>query len=312
MASIIYQVVDTLKRNTVPLINKEKIEAEKIPTKKHTVKKSKNPDKWNHLIFSFKTYDTYKNRAIVFAKYCKKEFGIKQLNEITPKMTKDFFKKRKNEGKTAYTLNGDRAALVKLENCIKKRKWISNESNFVLSSEELGIPIRKKENRLRGEIYINSELDLIKQEVSEATKKYIKFISGTGARIKEASTIKKKDIDFEKNQITLKGKGGYSRKIPISNDFKQWLKEIIEDKSTNDKVLPERTDRAIQKQVRKACKNLEIKPLGLHRMRATYAYNLYKELLEKGYNDKEARKIVSERLGHHRLSVVSNYLPKYA
>jgi len=312
VASITFQVLDTFKKNSVFEMSKEQIESEKIPQSRYAVKKSDDPEKWNHLIFSYNTLDTYKNRAIPFAKYCKKEFGIKKLSEITPEMTKKFFKKRKEEGKSAWTLQGDRAALKKLENCMKKRDWISDESNFVPTAKKLGIPIRKKENRIRGEIYTDSEIDAIIEEVSEATKKYIKFIRGSGARMKGASTIKKKDINFAEKKIKLKEKGGYSRKISISDDFNDWLEKITKEKDLNDKILPERTDRAVQKQVEEACEKLKIKPLGLHRIRASHAYNLYKKLLKNDYSDKEARKIVSEHLGHHRESVISYYLPPNA
>ena len=312
VASIIYQTVETLKRNVVDMIDQKRIKAEKIPTKKHAVKQLENPEKWNHLIFAYKTYDTYKNRAIVFAKFCKKEFGIKQLNEITPAMTKAFFEKRLEEGKTAWTLHGDRAALVKLENCLKQRNWISDESRFVLPSEELNIPDRKKENRIRGGLYTDSEIDAIEEEVSESTKKYIKFVRGTGARIKGASTIKKKDIYLKNGNLLLKEKNGYPRIIPVSKDFQNWLKGLIEDKEDNQKVLPVRTDRNVQKQIRKACLNLEIKPKGIHRLRATFANNMYNELRKRGYTDKEAKKAVSEHLGHHRVRVIKSYLPEYA
>lgn len=312
VASITFQVVDTLDKNAVFNMDQKRIESEKIPTTRKQVKDSHDPKKWNHLIHSYSTLKTYKDRSIVFAKHCKKEYGIKQLNEITPKMTKEFFEKRKEKGLTPSTLKSDRAALVKLENCLKERNWIPNESSFVPSSKELGIPIRRIKDRIRGGLYKNSELDSIIKEVSEATKDYIKFIRGTGARMKGASTIKKKDIDLKKNKIILKEKGGYSREISISDDLNSWLKKIAKGKDLDNKLLPERTDRAIQKQVQKACEKLKIKPKGLHRMRATHAYNLYKKLLNEGYDEKKAKKIVSEHLGHHRLSVIRHYLPENA
>lgn len=291
------------------MINKDRIEAEKIPTKKYNAqqqeRKTGKDGKWNHLIFAYSTYDTYRDRAIVFAKYVKKEYDVKKLNEVTPEMVKSYFEKRSDL--SSWTLQGDRSALVKLENALKNRNWLSNDTELVPSAEELNIPERKLEDRIKDGVYTDLELDSIEQEVSAGVAKYIKFVRGTGARIKGASTIEVKDVDFKEGDLVLTEKGGHTRTIPVSKDFQDWLKGLMKGKVPNEKILPVMTDRNVQKQINQARQKLDIKTSGIHRMRATFARSMYNELRKRGYEPAEAKKAVSEHLGHHRVGVVRFY-----
>jgi hypothetical protein len=49
---------------------------------------------------------------------------------------------------------------------------------------------------------------------------------------------------------------------------------------------------------------------GVHRLRANYAQNQYQNFLGQGMDDREARKRVSELLGHVRIDVTYKYVPK--
>jgi integrase len=61
--------------------------------------------------------------------------------------------------------------------------------------------------------------------------------------------------------------------------------------------------------VHEACLELQIKPLGTHAFRAAAAQRAYDGLREHGYNDRQARKQVSQMLGHNRISVTNSYAP---
>ena len=73
----------------------------------------------------------------------------------------------------------------------------------------------------------------------------VKVLLNTGARINEATHVKKEDIDFINNRITLrvtktkakKGeKKGKVRIIPISEKFKKYLKKELKDKGEEDRI----------------------------------------------------------------------------
>lgn len=327
LASLIYQVVDTFKRNTVDMIDKNRIKNEKIPTERYHAQQSNNPEKWKHLIFSYGTYDSYRDRSIVFIKYCKEKFGIKKLNELTPEMVNDYFETQKekhsNGNISPYTMKTTHSALVKLEACMKKRNWLSNESSLVPTMEELDLPKRDLENRVKGGYYNNAEVEAIYEQVSDTAKQYIDFVKGTGARMKGASTVKVKDINFAEGKVTLPDdaeplfgevtlteKNGLTRTIPVSKEFISWLKEQVKGKGPEDKVLPDVTDRTIQKSIKQACDLLNIKSRGLHGVRGTVAHNMYNKLRNEGLSPKKAKERVSNHLGHKRTTVVGKYLTR--
>ena len=62
--------------------------------------------------------------------------------------------------------------------------------------------------------------------------------------------------------------------------------------------------------VRDKTKELGIGISGVHRLRANYAQNRYLEFLAQGMDDREARRQISELLGHARIDVTYKYVPK--
>lgn len=305
MASIVYQTLDSLERCLVPEMEEERIKEEKIPLSRHDMKQDQE-DKWNHLIFSYSTFTTYKNRCIHFAKYCKKNYDIKKLNEIKSEMVKSYFKDRKENSE--WTQKGDYSAISKLENVLKNRNWISKDDSFQVDMEKLPIKDRKLENRKKGGPYSNEELKTIKENVTpNSAKKYIEFIEKTGARISEARKLKFKDINFTTNKIEIKGKGGKVRLVKVDKNYITKIKSLLEDKDINDKILPERTKGAINQAIKNACKGTTVKARGTHSIRANTAVKRYTKLLLEGYSEKEAKKKISKFLGHNRKSVLRYY-----
>jgi hypothetical protein len=102
----------------------------------------------------------------------------------------------------------------------------------------------------------------------------------------------------------VKGKGGKIRTVTVADpavlerlDRTQWYPLL--------KGLPKNWTRIIERLVHEACTELQIKPLGIHAFRA--AQRAYDGLREHDYNDRQARKQVSQMLGHNRISVVNSY-----
>ena len=62
--------------------------------------------------------------------------------------------------------------------------------------------------------------------------------------------------------------------------------------------------------VRQAARELGIKVSGLHRLRSNYAQEKYRKLLEQGKTNQQARREVSQHLGHNRIDVVGSYIPQ--
>jgi hypothetical protein len=67
--------------------------------------------------------------------------------------------------------------------------------------------------------------------------------------------------------------------------------------------------RYIEKLVFEACTELQIKPLGTHAFRAGAAQRLFDDLTAQGMHERQARKQISQMLGHNRISVTRSYAP---
>ena len=118
-------------------------------------------------------------------------------------------------------------------------------------------------------------------------------------------------------KITIKGKGGLIRTIPVNESIKFCLKEMIQRTKRGQKLfVPEgtNTDEAIQRLQhfllyhRDRIRSDDNNPLTFHGLRHSYACNQYKDFIDEGYNELEAQKAVSKLLGHRRSDVTKIYL----
>jgi len=104
----------------------------------------------------------------------------------------------------------------------------------------------------------------------------------------------------------ITGKGGRYRPVPIPEDLLNQLncsKQYL--------FTPSASWRAgFRRTVRDATKVLGIEISGVHRLRANFAQNKFQDFLAQGMEEQEARKRVSELLGHARINVTYKYVPK--
>ena len=120
------------------------------------------------------------------------------------------------------------------------------------------------------------------------------------------------------NAITIKGKGGKVRTIPINEQIAIAMKKQLNRTKRGHKLLvPDdmHTDRAINRLQRFIMANREeIKApyadvsLTFHGLRHTYAAEKYQEQVNGGTNASEAHFAVSRLLGHERAGVTNVYL----
>ena len=136
------------------------------------------------------------------------------------------------------------------------------------------------------------------QEIRESSSIVAELQLKTGFRASEALEVTKNFIDYynptTSELIGIKGKGGqeYFAKI-ISQELAYKLYN-----------LPE---------VPKYSSYYEnLKELGhkTHNLRITFAKNYYQELRQNGFSNREALKMTSKELNHHRESITSYYLAR--
>lgn len=140
-----------------------------------------------------------------------------------------------------------------------------------------------------------------------------------GLRVNEATYLRAQDIDIETGMITLVGnenhtKGGCPRDVKVQKydrEFLSALRSIGERRPdghifTARRSLPKRA----RQRVRKACRKLDIPPLGTHGFRKTFAVDDYRRNREAGQSDPEALLHTARQLGHNRSKVTrDSYVP---
>jgi len=123
---------------------------------------------------------------------------------------------------------------------------------------------------------------------------------------------------IKEHAITIKGKGGLVRSVPISKHIENHLQFHLEQTTRGHKLfVPD------GKQTHEAIKELQAfiwlnrptvqdpdstRPMTFHGLRHTYAAEKYQQFINAGRTPYEARKAVSKLLGHGRDDVTKIYL----
>lgn len=253
-------------------------------------------------IYSINTYGTYAKHNNYFWDYCEKEHGCKTLDQCK-QYVDEWLQKRIDEGKSAYTISMEKAALCKV--------YQVDSSAFIATPERIRADItRSREVAVRDTGFSLSK-----------NAEIINFCRGTGLRRFELEKLSSKDLRYDKDNqpyLVVKGKGGRYRNAPIVGPHKDEIVKKIE--SADNKVwdnIPSHMD--------------------IHSYRSDYATAIYTayardpEALkgETWYNpktnrlesavyhcrgdrkgttfDKAAMIKASEALGHGRLEVVAGH-----
>jgi hypothetical protein len=127
-----------------------------------------------------------------------------------------------------------------------------------------------------------------------------------GLREDEIAGLKGEHVDKGQKQLHITGKGGRYRAVPAPEN-------ILSQLNTSKQFLftPSASWRAgFRRVVGEATKKLGIEISGVHRLRANFAQEKYQAFINQGLDDHQARKRVSELLGHARVDVTYKYVPR--
>lgn len=226
-------------------------------------------------IYSYKTYDAYKNSSKQFVSWIKENYNeVKYIKDITADMAKNYIKYREAEGHSAYTYSQDMA-------------MINKTLNLNITKKDCGVA--------------NRNLDTIKNSRSDngfrtKTGAIEQFVEGTGLRRNELNYVTKKDCIYQDNKVvgvrvSKGGKGGKTRVAEVHPEYQKKIYTQISMLKSDDKIIQEEIPKELQ----------------THRIRGEYAKKMYKELQNKGLSTKEAKQRLTNSMGHNRVSVLRHY-----
>lgn len=254
-------------------------------------------------IYSYKTYQTYKENGQRFAKWAKAERGAVDLEDAKQYIA-DYLTLKEQEGCSAYTIKTYAASISKV---------------YGISINDIDYTFKE---RKRADIK-RSRYEAVDDSRRKGERNVRLVAQHTGLRRHELEALRGSQIDFCDGKaylVGIKGKGGKRRDIPILNNNQEVI-DIIQ-RAGNDKVFDKATI---------------YRERDIHGYRREYAQALYQQLAEpidslkgkkfidkgkevgriyycrgdaKGYAfDKAAMREVSQALGHNRIEVIAlNYL----
>lgn len=224
-------------------------------------------------IYSYKTYNAYKQSSKIFIKWIKTEYPeIKNISDIDKNICALYIQYRAKQGVSAYTYSQDIAMLNKI-------------LNVNLTKEYCGVAKRSLKNITKNRI---------DNGFRTSTGRIETIIKGSGLRRNELINLKVKDLIINNNSVVgilvSKGaKGGKPRKVEIRKEFQSLIYELIENFDVNSYVINEKIPKQLQ----------------THRLRAEYAQNMIEELIS--LNREDPYKDLTQSMGHNRKSILIYY-----
>ena len=145
-------------------------------------------------------------------------------------------------------------------------------------------------------------------------KAILELFFSTGLRVSELSNLKKEELNLEKDEFSIKGKGGKWRIVFLSNQAKYWLKKYLETRKDLSPYLFVREDKAFSKEK----EDKPLAPRSIERMVKKYAKiaGLTKKIVPHSLRHSYATDLllngadlraVQELLGHKSITTTQIY-----
>ena len=265
---------------------------------------------------SFKTRERYEDGVKNFAKFLADAFKKQNLNNIKPKHLYAYVEFMQDLGYSASYVTTNLSSIRFFYD------QVGGDSSKLPSNNKLGVISRSKEERIGDDkAWKPMEIEnFIRYAGDVGHIRYgqmARLSSQLGLRLHEVCRLDKGHLRqaLKEGKITIKGKGGLIREIPVRDKF--LIKELYDTTARGEKVFINRGE-----QTHKVIKSLQMfiynnqskfalageKNITFHGLRHFYAQARYAELRQYGLTDLAARKIVSGELGHYRISITDIYL----
>ena len=267
---------------------------------------------------SFHTKRRYYEAMKRFCAYLADVYHLQKLSNISGKHLVSYVIYLQDTGKSASTIKTDLAAIRFFRDKMSRPKY------RLPANDELAVELERRcfggtdrtwsmteFNKMLGKALAIDRYDFI---LAMYLARY------AGLRIHECFRIDTATAEraLRENAITIKGKGGKVRTVPINEQIAIAMRKQLERTPRGHKLLvPDEmpTDRAInhlqffimkhRDEVRDVDSDL---PMTFHGLRHTYAAEKYQELINNGKSPLDAHFEVSRLLGHERPDVTNIYL----
>ena len=269
---------------------------------------------------SFRTKDRYYEAFKRFCAYLAAEYHLQKLENISGKHLVSYVLYLQAQGKSASTIKTDLSAIRFFHDKMSYPKYTLPDN------EELGVALERRRFGQQDRTWTNPEFGkLIGRAMAEEREDYILALylaRYAGLRIHECFRMDTAAAEraLRENALSVKGKGGKIRIVPIEDDrITMMLQRLLEKTERGHKLLvPDGvpTDRAINGMQQFILRHRDTicdptvpdRRITFHGLRHTYAAEKYTSLVDGGMTPLDAHFTVSRLLGHERPDVTDIYL----
>ena len=266
---------------------------------------------------SYKTRARYFEAYKRFIRYIAEVFRLEKIANISGKHLSGYVEHMQSKNYSASTIKTDLAAIRFWHDQIPNAKYaLPSNDEFELQRRKFGGVDRAWSSaefaRMIGECMKVKRADF---EACIVISYY------SGLRLHEVMRIDTAiaRAALKTGFITIKGKGGKVREVPIQEtiriEFEKFLKTtapgnklfVPEGKPTH--IAMTELQNFINNHRKFAQDPDSTRPMTFHGLRHSFAPARYKELIDEGKTDYQARKQLSKSMGHERADVTRIYLP---
>ena len=265
---------------------------------------------------SYRTKERYYMAMKRFCRFLADVYNLQKLSNISGKHLVSYVLWMQEKGLSASTIKTDLAAIRFFHD------KISNPKYTLPTNAELGVELERRRFGKQDRTWSTAEFNRMLSKALDRPDYILALYLAryAGFRIHECfridTAIARQAI--REGAITIKGKGGKIRTVPINQQIISAMEKLLETTSPGSKLLvPDdmSTDKAISqlqrfiREYRDAVKDIDSdRPLTFHGLRHTYAAEKYRQLITDGVSELDAHFTVSQLLGHERSEVTNIYL----
>lgn len=269
---------------------------------------------------SFETRKGYLAINKQFARYLANEWGLQKMANVQDKHVRGYIESMQREGLAAATIKTRLGAIRSFHDQMNSRYEISPNSEFQLEKRVFGGVDRAWS---QGEYDRFKEICTNKATYSyERTRDCSILAREMGLRIHECTRIDRNDAEkaLRTGELHIKGKGGKERDVPLTEAARDVLRSRMAEVARGDKLFIKEDEKthlvikSIQNNINRSRalwsdeRGSDEINRSFHGLRHTYAREQYEYRIERGMSEKDARKEVSQLLGHERDEVTRIYL----
>ena len=265
---------------------------------------------------SYRTKERYYMAMKRFCHFLADEYHLQKLANVNGKHLVAYVIWMQDKGLSASTIKTDLAAIRFFHDKISDPKYT------LPSNAELGVELERRRFGDTDRTWSTAEFNRMLGKALDRHDYILAFYLAryAGFRIHECMRIDTAIAHqaIRECAITIKGKGGKIRTVPINQQIICSLEKCLESTPRGSKLLvPDGvlTDKAIHQLQQFILRNREAvqdpdsdRPLTFHGLRHTYAAEKYRQLIADGIPELDAHFAVSKLLGHERPDVTNIYL----